>query len=506
MSIGKGVSGNAARFFLETGHDDDPAIIDGSRLHTYRDLRAASARFVDQLQRHDLPPGARIGILGSNSLHWAAGYLAGMHLGMVAVPLPTAWSAEETDYAARWVDCRLLIAEPAALRHVPPGWTDRVLTVDLDGEAVPDLPLIPAVDPDSDAALMFTSGTTARPHAVRVTHRNLIANTESILGYLPLARDDRMLVILPFSYCYGASLLHTHLRAGGAVVLCNSFAFPEVAVKAMEEHCCTGFAGVPSSYQLLLQASTFAHRDLPYLRRMLQAGGKMHDGTIEEVIRSQPEAQLFVMYGQTEATARLSYLPPEFLSSKLGSIGRGIPGVELQVVDADGHPTAPGEVGEIHATGDNISPGYLDDPAATSARFDGQTLHTGDMARVDEDGFIFVVGRASDFIKTWGYRISALEVEAALVKSPGVVAAAVFGVPDEAAGEAIVAAVLLDNESTASADGVLDHCRRTLPRHMTPRAVHILQGFPLNPAGKVDKAALAEQLGFAVSAYPAATP
>jgi acyl-CoA synthetase (AMP-forming)/AMP-acid ligase II len=220
----------------------------------------------------------------------------------------------------------------------------------------------------------------------------------------------------------------------------------------------------------------------------------MHDETIQAVRRSKPAADLFVMYGQTEATARLSYLPPEYLDTKLGSIGRGIPGVQLRVVDTEGRDVGVGEVGEIWATGENISPGYLDDPEATSERFDGQTLHTGDMARVDDDGFIFVVGRANDFIKTWGYRVSALEVEAALMQIPGVVGAAVFSVPDDIAGEAIAAALLADPTIDLDPAAVREHCRRTLPRHLAPQYVDVVERFPLNAAGKVDKKALAAQL------------
>ena len=174
--------------------------------------------------------------------------------------------------------------------------TDAVL--DLDGPSLwPSAD--PAFDDSTDAALMFTSGTTAKPKAVRVTHANIIANTESIVEYLELRDSDRMLVILPFFYCFGTSLLHTHLRVGGSLALCNSFTFPETALDMIERAECTGFAGVPSSFQLLLRISSFSTRELPSLRLIQQAGGKLHGVLIKELVAAKPNAKVFVMYGQT---------------------------------------------------------------------------------------------------------------------------------------------------------------------------------------------------------------
>src|SRR5262249_23699857 len=149
---------------------------------------------------------------------------------------------------------------------------------------------------------------------------------------------------------------------GGSIVLCNQFVFPEVALDLMERERCTGLAGVPSSFQLLLRASSFRSRELPSLRLIQQAGGRLAPVLVEELLAAQPGAELFVMYGQTEATARLSYVPPDRLLDKLGSIGKGIPGVELRVLDDEGRPVPVGQTGEIVAFGANISPGYFGDP------------------------------------------------------------------------------------------------------------------------------------------------
>jgi long-chain acyl-CoA synthetase len=207
---------------------------------------------------------------------------------------------------------------------------------------------------------------------------------------------------------------------------------------------------------------------------------------------AQPAADLFVMYGATEATARLSYLPPERLDDKLGSIGRGIPGVDLRVLDGEGRLVLPGERGEIYAQGDNISPGYLNDPDGTASKFTAQGLRTGDVAVVDEEGFIFIVDRVDDFIKSWGHRISSQEVEACALRLDDLVSAAAVGVPDDEAGEAVVLFVTLRPGARVSTEDVLSFMRAQLPKHMVPRSVLVLDSLPLTVNGKTAKASLRE--------------
>jgi acyl-CoA synthetase (AMP-forming)/AMP-acid ligase II len=345
-------------------------------------------------------------------------------------------------------------------------------------------------DNQQDAALMLTSGTTAYPRAVRVTHRNIQANTDSIIQYLDLTSQERILVVLPFYYCFGTSLLHTHLRVGGTVVICNTFAYPETALDLLDAAQCTGLAGVPSTYQTLLRNTTFAQRKLNSLRKIQQAGGKLQVVFIRELIQALPHAQIYVMYGQTEATARLSYLPPELLGTKIGSIGKGIPGVSLRVLDEAGQDVHPGEVGEIYAWGDNISPGYMNDPGASAEKFVNGALRTGDLATVDEDGFIYIVDRKADFIKSMGHRVSSQEIEARILEIPEVVAAAAIGEADELQGEAIKVFVTLKSGVSLAEEDVIDYCRRQMARHMVPKQVVVVDSLPMNAHGKVIKSAL----------------
>lgn len=367
-------------------------------------------------------------------------------------------------------------------------------TIETAGPPAAGADLPPAeVDPRKDlAAIVYTSGSTGDVKGVMVTHRNIRVNTEDIIGYVGIDPTDRAMCVLPFHYCFGTSLLHTHLMAGGSVVVNNRFMFPEKVLDEMQDRGCTGLAGVPATYQILLRKSSFVRRRLPALRWFQQAGGKLPDPFIVEIRRAFPAAKFFIMYGQTEATARLSYLPPERLDDKLGSIGRGLPHTRLAVLRPDGSPVQPGsdEVGEIVAEGENVTLGYWNDPEETARYFRDGRLHTGDMARVDADGFIFVVERARDFIKAMGYRVGPKEVEDVLAEMPEVVEAAVIGVPDDLWGEAIKAFVVTVRPGQLTADAISDHCRKRLPNYKVPQHVEFLASLPKTGNGKVDKEAL----------------
>lgn len=199
------------------------------------------------------------------------------------------------------------------------------------------------------------------------------------------------------------------------------------------------------------------------------------------------------MYGQTEATARLSYLPPELLHTKLGSVGQGIPGVTLSVINESGVAVQPGEVGEIVARGDNISPGYLDEPEANAKKFKDGALYSGDLATVDEDGFIFVVDHKDDFIKSYGHRVSSQDIESGVLEMPEIVAAAAIGLPDLVRGEAIRVYVTLRAGSELTPEQIIAHCKPRMAHHMVPQSVVILQNLPLNENGKVLKSVLRQQ-------------
>lgn len=352
---------------------------------------------------------------------------------------------------------------------------------------------LPPVQDDDIAVIIFTSGSTGTKKGVMLTHKNLIANTGSIISYLGLDETDRMCVALPFFYCYGASLLHTHLRAGGSIVL-NQKPFLGSVIRDIDTYQCTGFAGVPSTYQILINKTPFLQQEFHSLKYFTQAGGQLPNRYIKIIVDHFPEKKFYVMYGATEATARLSYLPPELIATKMGSIGKGIPGVTLAVLNHDGQPVKPSEIGEIVAKGDNIMKGYYNDPGGTDAVLKNGWLYTGDLATVDDDGFIYIVGRSKNIIKSGGYRVSPIEIENEILSLEKFKGCVVFGVPDEIMGEAVVAVI----QATRTFDEhdlrreVLEHCTRRLPSYKVPKKIFFIDEFPLNSSNKMDLAALKE--------------
>jgi long-chain acyl-CoA synthetase len=353
----------------------------------------------------------------------------------------------------------------------------------------------PSADGQGDevAVIIFTSGSTGTKKGVMLTHKNLIANTGSIIEYLGLEEKDRMCVVLPFFYCYGASLLHTHLRAGGSVVL-NRKPFLGSVINDIDTYQCTGFAGVPSTYQILINKTRFLQQKFPSLKYFTQAGGQLPNRYIKLLSDHFPEKKLYIMYGATEATARLSYLPPEFVTAKMGSIGKGIPGVTLAVLDQNGQAIKPAEIGEIIAKGDNIMKGYYNDPEGTEAVLKNGLLYTGDLATVDDDGFIYVVGRSKNIIKSGGYRISPNEIENEILSLEKFKGCVVFGIPDEILGEAVVAVIqvpdAMDHHDLRRE--IFAYCNQRLPSYKVPKKIYFIDEFPLNSSNKVDLAAVKE--------------
>jgi acyl-CoA synthetase (AMP-forming)/AMP-acid ligase II len=359
------------------------------------------------------------------------------------------------------------------------------------GAAAP--PPSPALDPGSPALILYTSGSTGRPRGVVQTFRNVNANTRSIVQYLELGPEDRALLVLPLYYCYGRSVLQTHLFAGGSLFLDGRFAFPRVVLEAMASEGCTGFAGVPLTFEIIRRQVDVSSMAFPRLRYLTQAGGAMAPDTIAWVRQAFRPAKLFVMYGQTEATARLSYLPPERAEEKRGSIGVPIPGVELRVVDEACRELSPGETGHLVARGDNVSLGYLDEPEETAAILHDGWLWTGDLARRDQDGFFFHEGRSKEILKIGGHRVSPIEIEHVVARHPDVTEAAVIGVPDDLMGEVPTAFVVLRPGAATAEEQLRRFCREQLPAYKLPVAFTVVDALPRNEAGKLLRSELARR-------------
>jgi long-chain acyl-CoA synthetase len=465
------------------------ALVHGAQRVTYDGLWSAIGGVSTQLRALRLPRGARIGLLLENSPCYAACYYAVHAVGGVVVPLnPAARASEIAGHLNHCAASALIIAaghpELDALRGAAPNV--QVLEAEALCSVRARVAFIEPV-PEAPACIIYTSGTTGRPKGVTLSHRNLDINTRSILAYLPLSPADCLVNVLPFHYAYGNSILHTHLIAGARLVLDRSMVYPQGVLQGMEVERATGFSGVPSTFALLLARADPAAHDLRSLRYLTQAGGGMSTGLAQRVRKAFPRTKLFIMYGQTEASARLAYLPPERLDDKPGAVGIAIPGVELTIHDELGHEVPPGVTGEIWARGENVMLGYWNDPEATRQVMEHGWLKTGDLAHRDSDGYIYIDGRRSEMIKCGAHRISPQEVEEVIAQLDGVDDVACTGIPDELLGQVVKAVIVQRKGGALSRQAVQRHCRERLPPYKIPRAIAFVEVLPRTASGKVQR-------------------
>jgi acyl-CoA synthetase (AMP-forming)/AMP-acid ligase II len=356
----------------------------------------------------------------------------------------------------------------------------------------PDIP----VEEDSLASIIFTSGSMGVPKGVMLSHRNIVSNTHAICQYLELSCDDIQMVVLPFFYVMGKSLLNTHFAVGGTVVINNMFIYPATVLKQMVEEKVTGFSGVPSTYAYLLHRSPLSsYRDkLTHLRYCSQAGGHMAKQLKIDLHQVLPEhTKIFIMYGATEASARLTYLDPSFYKSKMESVGKAISKTTIKIMGDQGTELSAGSVGELVAHGPSIMAGYWKDPEATAKVIDADGYHTGDLGYKDQDGFIFIVGRKDNQLKVSGHRINTQEIEDTILETGLVVEAFVTGYPDKLLGHKLIA-VAVAKEPHIDDQAILAACTQRMPRYKVPGKILLASSIPKKLSGKIDKEKIIEIL------------
>lgn len=484
---------NAFDYFFEKTSGSENLFLVGKENISFKDLYHSSISLASYLKK-EFGQGKNILLLSVNNQFFLIAYFAIIKSGNVCIPLDPNIEKENFAYITQLTQ-PVLIFMTRDLEHKLSAGSDRFIFPDTIGDPRFKGPEFSEEDFNREncAEIIFTSGSTGEPKGVMISHKNLVANTESIITYLKLDSNDRMLVVLPFYYCYGLSLLHTHLRMGGSIVFNNSFIFIGGIIRNLIDYKCSGFAGVPSHFQILLRKSdNFKSTKFPDLRYVTQAGGKLAPIFIDEFRKSQPDVTFYVMYGQTEATARLSYLPPELYETKKGSMGRGIPGVELRVVNEKGKSIKPGEVGEVIARGDNIMLGYFADEEGTKNTIRDGWLYTGDLGTVDEEGFIFLTARKKEIIKVGGKRISPKEIEAVILELPEVVDCTIEGIEDELLGEALKATIVIkpENGKEAFLEKIKQHCSKHLALYKVPQVFELKEQLVISATGKKIKGKL----------------
>jgi acyl-CoA synthetase (AMP-forming)/AMP-acid ligase II len=350
------------------------------------------------------------------------------------------------------------------------------------------------------ATIIYTSGSTGNPKGVMLTHLNMISAATSITTYLENVPEDIIIDVLPLSFDYGLYQILMAFKFGGTVVLEQSFAFPYEIIKQMIKERVTGFPGVPTMFAILLQMEDLKKYDLSSLRYVTNTAAALPIEHIKRIRDAFPQAKLYSMYGLTECK-RVSYLPPDELDRRPGSVGKGMPNEEVWVVDENGNRVGPGVIGELVVRGSNVMRGYWGDPEITDrvlkpGPLPGEkVLYTGDLFKMDEEGFLYFVGRKDDMIKTKGERVSPKEVENALYGLEGIVEVAVIPLPDDILGQAIKAYIVRRNGYSLTEKDVLRHCKKELEEFAIPKYIEFRDSLPKISSGKIDKLTLKQEIG-----------
>ena len=499
--------------FLETSaktYPEKTALIHEDVRVTYDRINGMANQLARWLIDQGIKHGDRVALILENSLEYVVSYYGTLKAGAVAAPLSSdikpnglrhllgelepivVISSSRFERFLQAMDLTSFGIQALILRSPNLKWSSTPFPVfqweDLIGHVESSNPHLP-IEESELASIIYTSGSTGKPKGVMLSHRNIVSNTHSICQYLQLTENDIQMVVLPFFYVMGKSLLNTHFASGGTLVINNKFAYPASVIKQMVDEKTTAFSGVPSTYAYLLHRSPLAKYKgrLDSLRYCSQAGGHMSRHIKEELRSVLPEhTRIYIMYGATEASARLTYLEPEQYEEKIDSIGKPIPEVSLRVLNADGREVPVGQTGEFVATGPNIMQGYWKDEQSTKDVFDQNGYRTGDIGYKDAEGYFYIVGRKDNLLKVGGHRINPQEIEDALMDTGLVVEATVIGIPDKLLGHRLLAVAIPKNRD-CSENRILSSCAEKLPKYKLPSKVKFVRTLPKNITGKIDR-------------------
>ncbi|MFE1949495.1 long-chain fatty acid--CoA ligase [Streptomyces sp. NPDC059524] len=472
-------------------HGDRTAVLEGTASLTYAQLDDRAARFAALLRSRGLRPGDRVAVALPNVLRFPVVYYGTLYAGAVVVPLNPLLKAGELEFALRDSGARLLVAAPAGADEAsaaaartgaeclvsdPPAWDGLLRAQDPSAGAAAEAAA------DDTAVILYTSGTTGTPKGAELTHRNLVTNAlTTARTLLRLTPDDVLFGGLPLFHAFGQTCaLNAATAAGAALSLLPRFQ-PDRALETLRRDDVTVFLGVPTMYTALLRAGVGPA--LPRLRLGVSGGASL---PVELLYAAERELGVTVLegYGLSETSPVACFNPPD-RPRKPGSIGLPVEGVELCLFGPDGRAIGPGEVGELAVRGENVMKGYWRRPDATAAAFRDGWFLTGDLARVDEDGYHFVVDRKKDLIIRGGYNVYPREIEEVLYTHPEVVEAAVVGVPHPELGEEVAAVVTLRTDTGPAPEALVSYVKERVAAYKYPRIVRIAATLPKGPTGKI---------------------
>ena len=489
----------------------------------HRDVASAAAWMAEQ----GVKPGDRVAIAMRNYPEWMLLYWACVATGVVVVGMNAWWTPEEMDYALKDSEPKVLFADSERLERALSidGVTDRMKVVGVRAPDAPapviqwsnvlahggDLPQV-TVDPDSDACIFYTSGTTGFPKGAQLTHRGCVSNllnmafsaasttlaTARATGEMPPPPEEAPvpvgLITTPlFHVTANNCAAYLITAAGGKIVLMYRWDAGE-ALKLVETEKVTAMSGVPIMARELINHPDFATTDTSSLQTLGGGGAQLPPDLVHKIDSSVETARPNTGYGMTETCGIITSVSADFFIDKPDSAGPAMPNFEAKCVNELGETLPQGEVGELWVKGSSVIKGYINRPEATAESITDGWLHTGDIARIDEDGFIFIVDRKKDMVLRGGENVYCAEVEAAVYRHPSVAECSVFGVPDDRLGEEVGVAIVLKPGEDVSADALREHCAGIMAKHKVPRYVWFLTALPRNASGKFVKRDLKEQL------------
>jgi len=491
----------------EIGKPDDPALVLREGTLSHKDLRTRVARMAAWLQAQVPDRGERVASWTAKGELTCLLPLACARAGLVHVPVNPLLKRAQVAHILADCGARLLLATGARLKTLETGDVPQGCAALAEDEALAAIAasggsLGPSgADPDELAAILYTSGSTGRPKGVMLSHANMWLGAVSVADYLGLESDDVTLAVLPLSFDYGQNQLLSTWYAGGSVVPLD-YLFPRDVAKACSRHGVTTLAAVPPLWVQLTELDWPEEAARP-LRRLTNSGGALTVDLVRDLRRIFPQARLFPMYGLTEAF-RSTFLDPELVDSHPTSMGRAIPFAEILVIDDGGAVAGPGEEGELVHCGPLVAQGYWQDaertaerfkPAPAASRYGGMAVWSGDRVRRDADGLLYFVGRRDAMIKSAGNRISPQEIEDAAIATGLVAEAVALGLPDERLGQAVHLVVRAAAAIEDAEERLPKALAKDLPNFMHPKVIHWRETLPLNPNGKLDRTAIAQEIG-----------
>ncbi|SHK10391.1 AMP-binding protein [Paramaledivibacter caminithermalis] len=485
-------------------------IVFKDKRYTFSEINEASTKIADFLISKGIKKGDRVGIFSTKNVEEIIIIFAVMKIGAVFVHINPSFKEDQLRHVVTDCDIKVLFIHESKVEiykkaNINQEQIDMLISmsplIDIEDnenmyyfnkilqETILPLKQTININQHDPAAIIYTSGSTGKPKGIIVTHRIFYDSTVISADFLKNKADDRLISITPFSFDGALSQLFTMVYVGGTLVLQESL-FPKDIVSTMINEKITGIHAVPSFWKMLLQKySPFEKYEYPHLRYISVIGEAFPMEDLMKLRKILNNTDFYMMYGTTEAF-RSTYLPPDDFDRKIPSVGKPIPGVEITIVNEDNSPCEAGEIGEIVHRGVFISPGYWNDPIKTKKVFKDGALYTGDLGRLDNEGYLYFEGRKDAMIKSMGYRISPEEIESCICKLEGVKEAVVVSVIDKDYGNRIKAIVVCNDGEILTRKEIVSHCKAILPYYMVPHIVEFRDNIPKTGTLKINRSQL----------------